>query len=77
MLETFYNNFGFTGALITAFLLFLCFIFWIAGLAGICMKNEDNRKKAFRIIVAVLIPPYPFCWMIWDMISQKKALKSI
>jgi hypothetical protein len=76
MLETFYNNFGFAGALAIAFFLFIAFIFWAAGLAGICQFDESNRKKTIRLIIAILIPPYPFFWMIFDMILQKKDLKS-
>lgn len=71
MLETIYNSFGFAGALTTAFLLFIFIIFWVAGLAGISMKSEDDWRKTVRLTIAVLIPLYPFFWMIWDMIVQK------
>lgn len=74
MLETFYNTLGFTGALLSAFLLFIFFIFWMAGLAGICGRREPSSRKTIRIIVAVLVPPYPFFWMIWTMIQQKIAI---
>jgi len=77
MLETFYNNFGFTGALILAFSLFICFIFWVAGLAGLSKKQESNKTKTIRLTIAVLLPVYPFLWMIWDMIKQKKDLKKV
>jgi len=75
MIESFYNAFGFIGALAISFILFIFFIFWIAGLAGICLKKEDNNKKTFRIVVAVLIPLYPFLWMIYDMIIQRKYME--
>jgi len=74
MLETFYNTFGFIGALTVSFVLFLFFIFWLAGLAGISLKKESNRKKTIRLIIAILVPPYPFFWMIWDMTTQKIAI---
>jgi hypothetical protein len=77
MLETFYNNFGFTGALLLSFSLFICFIFWMAGLAGISMKQESNKKKTIRLVIAVLLPIYPFFWMILDMITQKKDLGKV
>ncbi|MEX1062046.1 MAG: hypothetical protein WEC12_00470 [Balneolaceae bacterium] len=75
MLETFYNNFGFAGALISSFVLFIFFIFWIAGLAGICLKNESELKKILRMTIAVLVPLYPFIWMIWEMIVQKRDVQ--
>lgn len=71
MLETFYNTLGFTGALLVSFLFFIFCIFWMAGLAGISGKRESNKRKTLRLIIAVLIPPYPFFWMIWEMIAQK------
>lgn len=71
MLETFYNTLGFAGALLVSFLFFVFCIFWMAGLAGISGIRESNKRKTLRLIVAVLIPPYPFFWMIWEMIAQK------
>jgi len=71
MLETFYDTFGFAGAFITSFLLFICIIFWIAGLAGISMIEESDTSKTIRLTLAILIPVYPLFWMIKDMIVQK------
>ena len=71
MLETVYNNLGFTGSLLAAFMLFLFIIFWIAGLAGIMQKEGRPSVKRIRMLFAILLPVYPFFWMIWEMIIQK------
>src|SRR5690625_4421405 len=77
MLETFYNTFGFIGSLAVAYLAFFFFLFWIAGLSGICRMRDSERAKQIRIVIAVLVPPYPFFWMIREMISQKKDMRNI
>jgi hypothetical protein len=77
MLETFYNNFGFVGSLVIALLIFLFFIFWMGGVAGICKEHDSNKDSVFRLVMAVLIPIYPVVWLIFDMISQKKQLKRL
>lgn len=77
MLETFYNNFGFVGSLVIALLIFLFFIFWMGGVAGICKEHDSKKDSVFRLVMAVLIPIYPVVWLIFDMISQKKQLKRL
>lgn len=71
MLETFYNTFGFVGAFLISFLLFLFTIFWLGGIAGISQKRGSSTRRRIQLVVAVLIPPYPLFWMIWDMIQQR------
>lgn len=77
MLQSFYENLGFFGALATAFFLFIFFIFWMAGLAGIALPYDGGRKKGhtWQIILAVLFPPYPVIWLIMDMYLQKKYMQ--
>jgi hypothetical protein len=77
MLETFYNNFGFIGSLVIALLIFLFFIFWMGGVAGICKGHDSNKESVIRLVLAVLIPIYPVIWLIFDMISQKKQLRRL
>lgn len=77
MLETFYNNFGFVGSLVIALLIFFFFIFWMGGVAGICLEKDDEKKSMIRLALAILIPLYPVIWLIADMISQKKQLKRL
>ena len=74
MLETYYNTFGFFGAILVAFLSFTFFIFWIAGLAGIAdMPDGHNRRT--KLIVGVIFPPYPFFWMFYDIYRERTMMK--
>jgi len=77
MLESFYNNFGFIWSLVIALFIFLFFIFWMGGVAGISLQHEEKNESIFRLILAILIPIYPVVWLIMDMISQKKQLKRL
>lgn len=77
MLETFYNNFGFMGSLVVSLLLFLFFIFWMAGVAGICKQQNGEEATTIRLVFAVLIPLYPVVWILLDMISQRQKLKQL
>ncbi|MDR9416693.1 MAG: hypothetical protein RI564_10440 [Gracilimonas sp.] len=76
MLQSFYDNLGFFGALSTALLLFFFFIFWIAGIAGITLPYDGGRKKGnnWQILLAVLFPPYPIVWLIYDMYLQHRYM---
>ncbi|MEX0720832.1 MAG: hypothetical protein WD059_09205 [Balneolaceae bacterium] len=77
MLQSFYSNFGFFGALAISVSLFIFFIFWIAGIAGITLPYDGGRKKGNRwqIICAVLIPVYPVVWLLIDMYLQREHMK--
>ncbi|HBQ59503.1 MAG TPA: hypothetical protein DD671_07710 [Balneolaceae bacterium] len=76
MLQSFYENLGFFGALFTALLLFFLFIFWMAGIAGITLPYDGGRKKGnnWQIIVAVLFPPYPILWLLLDIFMQHRHM---
>ncbi len=75
MLKIFYDAMGFGVALLSAFLLFLLFIFWIAGLSGIIIaQKEKNVGNIWQIIVAVLFFPYPILWMLHQMIRQRQLM---
>ena len=78
MLQTFYNNLGFFGALILSFILFVLFILWIAGLAGITLPVDGGKPRGSKsqIIAAIIIPLYPICWVFYEMYHQRKFLKS-
>jgi hypothetical protein len=77
MLQSFYDNFGFFGALLLAFSLFIFFILWIAGIAGITLPYDGGRKKGstWQIVLAILFPPYPVIWLIVDMYLQRRYMK--
>lgn len=77
MLETVYNNFGFVGSLVISLFIFFFFIFWMAGVAGICDEHKGKRTTLIHLFLAVLIPVYPVVWLILQMISQKKQLKRL
>ncbi len=76
MLQSFYENFGFFGALALAFFLFIFLIFWVAGIAGITLPYDGGRKKGhtWQIVLAVLFPPYPVLWLFVDMYTQRKYM---
>lgn len=74
MLQTFYNNFGFVGSISIACLIFICFIFWLAGVAGIAQLKNGGSKNV-KIFFATIFPPYPICWVFWDMYSQSQYMK--
>jgi hypothetical protein len=73
MLQTFYNNYGFVGSIAIAMLIFLCFIFWLAGVAGIS-QLPHSKKKNIKLICSVLFPPYPIVWVFVDMYRQRKLM---
>jgi hypothetical protein len=78
MLQTFYDNFGFMGALGISGLMFILFIFWMAGLAGITYPEDGGRLKENRtqIIIAVLVPIYPIVWLWAEMYRQYRFLNT-
>ncbi len=75
MLQWFYTEFGFAGSILISLFLFLCFIFWFAGLAGIAGLSEKNATKNMKIIMGVLIPIFPIAWLIYDIRRQHKVIK--
>lgn len=77
MLENIYNTFGFVGSLVVSLLVFFFFIFWMAGVAGICKEHDGKKASIIRLFLAVIIPLYPVIWIIIDMIVQKRELKRL
>ncbi|MBO6793381.1 MAG: hypothetical protein JJ895_05690 [Balneolaceae bacterium] len=77
MLRTFYEILGFFGALILSLTIFILFIFWIAGLAGITLPVDGGKPKfnRWQVAIAVLIPIYPIYWLIRDIIEQHIFMK--
>ena len=59
MLQYFYDEFWFfSGSILLALLLFLAFIFWFSGLAGLAGQKTSDRARNFRLLAAVLFPPF-------------------
>jgi len=77
MLETVYNNFGFVGSLVVSLGIFFFFIFWMAGVAGICREHDGEKTMIVRLFFGIVIPIYPVFWLIAQMISQKRQLKKL
>ncbi len=75
MLETFYNTFGFFGAIFIAFLGFAFFIFWIAGIAGIAYLPESHANKTTKLIFSVLFPPFPIAWLFYDIYREREMMR--
>lgn len=78
MLKSFYDLLGFFGALLLSLGLFIFFIFWIAGLAGITLPVDGGKPKynKWQVVIAVLIPIYPVYWLIKDIIVQHRFMKN-
>ena len=77
MLKTFYELFGFFGALLLSLVLFIFFIFWLAGLAGITLPVDGGKPKfnKWEVLVGVFIPIYPIYWLLRDIIEQHAFMK--
>lgn len=75
MLQIFYDEFGFFGSILMSLVLFLAFIFWFSGLAGIANLDDNVRKKNIKMIAAVVFPPFPIGWLIIDIYRQHKVIK--
>ncbi len=73
MLQTFYNSFGFLGSIATAMFIFLSFIFWMAGVAGISQLPQ-SPKKNMKLFASVVFPPYPIIWVFVDMYRQSQLM---
>lgn len=74
MLQTFYNSFGFLGSISLAFFIFLSFIFWMAGVAGISQLPQSTKKN-IKLVGSVFFPPYPIIWIFVDMYRQSQYMK--
>lgn len=77
MLKTFYETLGFLGALLLALGLFVFFILWVAGLAGITLPVDGGKPRGSKteVIIALFIPLYPVGWIFYEMYRQRKFLK--
>ena len=77
MLQNFYQEFGFFGALAISAVCFFLFIFWVAGVAGIALPEDGGKVKdnKFEVLLALLVPVYPIGWLFVDMYKQRKLLQ--
>lgn len=77
MIENVYSTLGFVGSLFVSLGLFFFFIFWMAGVAGICMEKETGPGRHLYLLFAIIIPVYPVIWIMWDMYVQKRELRRL
>jgi len=56
---------------------FFFFVFWMAGVAGICKNLEAGKSTTLKLFLAVIIPFYPVVWIIIDMVEQKRELRRL
>jgi hypothetical protein len=77
MLQALYQTFGFPLALLLSFLVFLLVILWLAGLAGLVIsQQEEHTSRPLSVVLAVLFPPYPMGWLIWDIIQEHRRYRA-
>lgn len=76
MLKWAYIHLGFVGTILLSLLIFLGFVFYLAGVAGISISSGTDKAKNTLLIIGILFPLYPIGWLIRDMIQQRKALHS-
>lgn len=75
MLQLLYDEFGFFGSILLALVIFIGFIFWFSGMAGIAGQSKTNTTRNLRILLAVVFPPFSIGWLIYDMRRQHKIIK--
>gem|GEM_PF-606405 len=71
MIRSLYLDFGFFTTLIICLGIVVFFIIWLAGIAGL-LANPDTKKEVgwVKIICCILIPVYPFLWLIFDTFKE-------
>ena len=77
MLETLHDIFGFAGSLVVSFLIFMFFVCWMAGVAGIVQGDRKQSRQIVFYTLAIFVPIYPVIWLIADMVRQKKQLRKL
>jgi hypothetical protein len=75
MLQFFYDELGFFGSILMALFLFLLFVFWFSGLAGLAGQPASNVSRNTKLTIAVIFPPFAIGWLIYDMHRQHKIIK--
>lgn len=74
MIEVLYSSVGFFLSLAIMFIGFGVFVFWIAGLAGLASLPE-SKNRTTKLIIAILFPPYPFFWLLYDIYRQYELMQ--
>ena len=75
MLQKYYGIFGFGGSILISLLGFLFLLFWFTGIAGL-IEDCDDEVEPWKVLLFMLFPPYPICWLIYDMYKQRQYMNS-
>lgn len=77
MIQSFYDQMGLGGAIFASLLVFLLFILWLAGIAGITLPVDGGkqRKNKAQIVLAIIFPLYPIIWVIYELIRHRLTLE--
>jgi choline-glycine betaine transporter len=77
MLKTIFEHFGFIGSLALSLLLFVFFILWMSGIAGITQPLDGGkpRYKHWMVWVSILFPPFPIIWIVHNLTHHNRLMK--
>ncbi|NBW69822.1 MAG: hypothetical protein EBR32_00180 [Bacteroidetes bacterium] len=77
MLKTIFEHFGFIGSLALSLLLFVLFILWMSGIAGITQPLDGGkpRYKQWMVWVSILFPPFPIIWIVHNLTNHNRLMK--
>lgn len=75
MIQWFYTELGFAGTILIALFIFVLFILWLAGIAGISGLPASNRTRTSKLIMGVVLPPFPIFWILMDIRRQHLIIK--
>ncbi len=74
MLKWIYDSLGFFLTFAISIVIFLLFICYLAGIAGISDLHISEKKKNWLLVASVVILPYPVIWLFMNILQQKKRL---
>lgn len=75
MMQWFYTELGFAGSILFALFVFVCFVLWLAGIAGISGGDNARRHRNVKLLLGVLVPPFPILWILWDIRRHRRIIK--
>jgi len=74
MLKWIYNSIGFFWTFSLAIVVFILFICYLAGVAGISDLKISEKKKNWLLVLGIVFLPYPVIWLFKDIIQQRRQL---
>lgn len=76
MLKWLHSELGLVGSIIAFFVVFMGSILWFAGLSGLIERHSSGLKNGLLIAAAVIFPPIPVFWMIFDIFQQRRSMRT-